>query len=239
MARKHHCCGCGCLSGAVSLLLSLVIIVAVVLTVREAFYQYTYPIKYSQYVEEASAEFGVPETLIYSTIQVESHFDPEARSDAGARGLMQITEETFEWLRTKEDFGNAGLTFEDLDRPDVAVSYGTYFLQILLEEFDGDVPTAMSAYHAGRGSVHSWLEQAKYSEDGKTLDTIPKEDTDFYVKKIVRAMNVYEKRLKEQKEESESVHRLRENFAKFVDAYVVPLLDSLFDKLQNAGIGTH
>lgn len=225
--------GRGCFRRILSLLLSLIVIAAVVLTVREAFYQYTYPVKYSSYVEEASAELGVPETLIYATIQVESGFDPEARSEAGARGLMQITEETFDWLRTKETFGSADLTFEDLDKPDIAINYGTYFLQLLLEEFDGDVPTAMSAYHAGRGSVHSWLEQAKYSSNGQTLDEIPKDDTAFYVQKIQRAMGVYEKRLTEQREENENVHRLRENFARFVDAYIVPLLDGLFDKLSN------
>ncbi|MBO4382482.1 MAG: lytic transglycosylase domain-containing protein, partial [Clostridia bacterium] len=186
-----------------------------------------------------SAELGVPETLIYAVIQVESKFDPDARSDVGARGLMQITEETFEWLRTKEDFGDTSLTFESLDRPDVSVNYGTYFLRLLLEEFDGDVPTALSAYHAGRGSVHSWLEQAKYSQDGRTLDTIPKDDTAFYVQKVQRAMGVYEKRLKEQASESENMHRLRENFARFVDTYIVPLLDNLFDKVQNTGFGTH
>ena len=223
MSIRKHGCGCGCFHGILSLVLSLVVIAAVVLTVREAFYQYTYPVKYASYVEDASAELGVPETLIYATIQVESHFDPEARSEVGARGLMQITEETFDWLRTKETFGNDSLTFADLDKPDIAINYGTYFLKLLLEEFDGDVPTAMSAYHAGRGSVHSWLEQGKYSSNG--------DDTAYYVQKIERAMNVYEKRLKEQAEENENVHRLRANFAKFVDAYVVPLLDNLFDKI--------
>ena len=234
MSIRKHGCGCGCFHGILSLILSLVIIAAVVLTVREAFYQYTYPVKYASYVEDASAELGVPETLIYATIQVESHFDPEARSEVGARGLMQITEETFEWLRTKETFGSPNLTFADLDKPDIAINYGTYFLKLLLEEFDGDVPTAMAAYHAGRGSVHSWLEQAKYSSNGQTLDEIPKDDTAFYVQKIQRAMGVYEKRLKEQKNENENVHRLRANFAKFVDAYVVPLLDSFFDRFSGS-----
>ena len=223
MSIRKHGCGCGCFHGILSLVLSLVVIAAVVLTVREAFYQYTYPVKYASYVEDASAELGVPETLIYATIQVESHFDPEARSEVGARGLMQITEETFDWLRTKETFGNDSLTFADLDKPDIAINYGTYFLKLLLEEFDGDVPTAMSAYHAGRGSVHSWLEQGKYSSN-----------TAYYVQKIERAMNVYEKRLKEQAEENENVHRLRANFAKFVDAYIVPLLDSFFDRFSGS-----
>lgn len=234
MSIRKHGCGCGCFHSILSLILSLIVIAAVVLTVREAFYQYTYPVKYSSYVEDASAELGVPETLIYATIQVESHFDPEARSEVGARGLMQITEETFDWLRTKETFGSPDLTFEDLDKPDVAINYGTYFLKLLLEEFDGDVPTAMSAYHAGRGSVHSWLEQGKYSSNGETLDEIPKDDTAYYVQKIQRAMGVYEKRLKEQKNENENVHRLRANFAKFVDAYVVPLLDSFFDRFSGS-----
>ncbi|MEE1187655.1 MAG: lytic transglycosylase domain-containing protein [Acutalibacteraceae bacterium] len=233
MSIRKHGCGCGCFHSILSLILSLVIIAAVVLTVREAFYQYTYPVKYASYVEDASAELGVPETLIYATIQVESHFDPEARSEVGARGLMQITEETFEWLRTKETFGST-LTFADLDKPDIAINYGTYFLKLLLEEFDGDVPTAMAAYHAGRGSVHSWLEQGKYSSNGETLDEIPKDDTAYYVQKIQRAMGVYEKRLKEQKNENENVHRLRANFAKFVDAYVVPLLDSFFDRFSGS-----
>lgn len=230
--RKRGCCGCGCVSSIISLLLSLVLIAAVVLGVREAFYRYMYPVKYETYVEETSAELGVPETLIYATIQVESGFDPEARSEAGARGLMQITEETFEWLRTKEDFGASGVTFEDLDEPDVSIAYGTYFLRLLLEEFDGDVPTAMSAYHAGRGSVHSWLEQKKYSENGVTLDTIPKQDTEYYVQKIVRAMKVYEERLGE-KDENENVTRLRTNVGKFLDTYVVPRFDGLFDKFGN------
>ena len=224
MSIRKHGCGCGCFHGILSLILSLVIIAAVVLTVREAFYQYTYPVKFASYVEDASAELGVPETLIYATIQVESHFDPEARSEVGARGLMQITEETFDWLRTKETFGSDALTFEDLDKPDIAINYGTYFLKLLLEEFDGDVPTAMSAYHAGRGSV----------SNGETLDEIPKDDTAYYVQKIQRAMGVYEKRLKEQAEENENVHRLRANFAKFVDAYVVPLLDSFFDRFSGS-----
>lgn len=224
--------GCGCGRAILSLLLTLLIIGAVILAVREAFYRYMFPVKYETYVSDTAAELDVPETLIYAVIQTESGFDPEARSEVGARGLMQMTEETFEWLRTKEDFGSPDITFESLDDPQVSIAYGTYFLRLLLDEFDGDIPTAMSAYHAGRGSVHSWLEQKKYSENGLTLDTIPKDDTAFYVQKVRRAMNVYEERLNG-KAQNENVARLRENFDRFVDAYVVPLFDSLFDKFGN------
>lgn len=231
--RKRGCCFGGCLGTVLSLVLALVIIALVVLGVREAFYRYMFPMKYETIVADTSAELGVPETLIFAVIQVESGFDPEARSEVGARGLMQITEETFDWLRTKEDFGAPDMTFEDLDDPQVSIAYGTYFLKLLLEEFDGDIPTAMSAYHAGRGSVHSWLEQKKYSENGLTLDTIPKEDTAHYVQKVQRAMGVYEKRLNGSADENENIARLRTNIDRFLDTHVVPLFDNLFDKFGN------
>lgn len=233
MSRKKGGCGCGCFGGIISFLLALIFLALVAVSAWEAFNHYTYPIKYEEYVAETSAELNVPESLIYAVIQTESGFDPEARSEVGARGLMQITEETFEWLQTKEDFGSPATTFADLDEPRVSIAYGTYFLQILLDEFDGDVPTALSAYHAGRGSVHSWLEQRKYSENGRTLDEIPKEDTAYYVQKVTRAMQVYEKRLADDANQNENVVRLRANFDKFVDAYVAPILDPLFDRLSS------
>ena len=231
MSRRRGC-GCGCSRAILSLIVSVLFLGLVAVMVWEAFTQYTYPVKYEEYVTKASAEFDVPEPLIYAVIQTESGFDPEARSEVGARGLMQITEETFEWLRTKEDFGSSTTTFADLDEPSVAIAYGTYFLQMLLDEFDGDVTTALSAYHAGRGSVHSWLEQAKYSENGRTLDEIPMDDTAYYVQKVERAMGVYEKRLSDRENENENLRRLRTNFERFVEAYVVPIMDSLFEKLK-------
>ena len=39
--------------------------------------------------------------ILYAFIRTESNFDPNVDSDAGARGLMQITEVTFDWIKTK------------------------------------------------------------------------------------------------------------------------------------------
>ena len=221
----------GCGRRLLSLVLVLVVAAVVVLGVWEALERYMYPVKYESLVESNAAEWQVPETLIFATIQTESGFDPEARSDVGARGLMQMTEETFDWLRTKEDLGDPNLTFEDLDEPEVSIAYGTYFLQLLLNEFDGDIRTAMSAYHAGRGSVHSWLEQKQYSDNGVTLNAIPKQDTEHYVGKIQKAMSHYEKRLNGDKNGNETIRQLRENVDRFLDRYIVPIIDRLFEKV--------
>lgn len=97
-------------------LVVLVCIAAVLLTAlpplaREAD-RLLYPRKYSRQVEQWAAEYELDPLLVYAFIRTESGFDPAATSSVEARGLMQMTEETFIWLRSKiapdED-----LTFDD------------------------------------------------------------------------------------------------------------------------------
>lgn len=145
-----------------------------------------YPIKYSEIVEKYSEEYGVPAAVVYATIRCESGFNPDAASPKGARGLMQITPDTFEWLCTKT--GENSQTLDLLD-PDVNIRYGTFFLAMLYEEF-GDAKTAHAAYNAGRGRVRGWLEDENCSKDGK-LYYIPFEETRVYVERIKRATEKY------------------------------------------------
>ena len=155
---------------------------------RKAYYHFRYPVKYVDLAEQYAAEYKVDKNLILSVINVESGFDPEAASEAGAVGLMQMTEEAFDWVHGQM---NDTAYFEDLIKPEVSIQYGTKLLALLLKEYHGDVPTAMAAYHAGMGSVNSWLALQKNSKNGRTLDSIPKEDTAYYVEKILKAYDVY------------------------------------------------
>lgn len=146
-----------------------------------------YPHKYSEYVEKYAREYGITEVLLYSVIRTESGFDPDSVSSADARGLTQITEETFDWLLTKtgEDY-----SFDDLFTPEVSVKYGALFLSILQKEY-GVTETVAAAYHAGMGNVSSWLSDSKYSDDGVHLLKIPIPDTAHYVDKVMSAMDKY------------------------------------------------
>ncbi len=148
-----------------------------------------YPMKYTEYVEKYSAEYGVDRELLYAVIKTESSFNPDAVSDADAVGLTQITPETFEWLQTK--LGEQGETLS-LHDPETSVKYGAFFLSYLLDEF-GNTDTALAAYHAGRGRVNGWLEDKSVSPGGKTLENIPIAETAHYVKKVNKALNAYNK----------------------------------------------
>lgn len=146
-----------------------------------------YPRKYAGLIEQYSAEYGVDANLMFAVVRTESSFRPDAVSDAGAAGLTQITEETFDWIKWKLHENSA---FADLFTPETSVKYGAYLMGFLLDDF-GDYRTAAAAYHAGRAKVHSWLENGDYSPDGKTLSVIPSKDTAHYVAKITRAYEKY------------------------------------------------
>lgn len=146
-----------------------------------------YPMKETALVERYAAENGLDEALIYAVIKTESNFDPEAVSAAKAKGLMQLTLPTFQWLQSKT---GEKLSGDALFDKETNVRYGTLFLRLLKEEF-GTTQEILAAYHAGRGQVNRWLKDPDVSQDGKTLDQIPIPETAHYVKKVTNAINRY------------------------------------------------
>lgn len=148
-----------------------------------------YPMKYTEFVEKYSAEYGVEPELVYAVIKTESSFNPDAVSYAEAVGLTQITPETFDWIKTKLGEEEKNLSLND---PETSIKYGAFLLGYLINEF-GDTDTAVAAYHAGRGRVNGWLDDKKISPDGKTLNQIPIPETAHYVKKVNKALNIYNK----------------------------------------------
>ncbi len=149
-----------------------------------------HPHDYSAYISQYSAEYNVPEPVIYAVIKVESNFDPRARSDAGAMGLMQMMPKTFEWLTGEEHLGE-NLNKSELYDPEVSIKYGTYYLNYLYKKFNYDWDVALAAYNGGEGNVRKWLRDGRYSDDGKTLKDIPFEETKNYVKKVNREIAAY------------------------------------------------
>lgn len=150
----------------------------------------SYPMKYADTVHRYAAENGLEEAFVYAVIRTESGFRQQAQSSAGARGLMQMTEETFFWLKEKIA-PEEPLTFEDLYTPEVSIRFGTYFLALCMQRYGGDISTAAAAYHSGMGKVDELLRNAEYTDDGKVLHTFPYTQMNHYVGKIQRNYHKY------------------------------------------------
>ncbi|MBQ2753042.1 MAG: lytic transglycosylase domain-containing protein [Firmicutes bacterium] len=147
------------------------------------------PTKYSGYVEKYADEYNIDKYLVYSVIKTESGFKNEAVSNKSAKGLMQITENTGKWAAEK--IGIEDFDVEDLHDPETNIRIGCWYLSYLLNQFDGELSTALAAYNAGSGKVREWLENSDHSSDGITLDTIPYEETLNYVNRVSMTLYLY------------------------------------------------
>jgi soluble lytic murein transglycosylase-like protein len=98
------------------------------------------PARFSSAFARASAQTGVPASLLVATAYEESRMDPDARSGAGAEGLLQLMPQTAREVQM------AG------DSPALNVLAGARYLRQMLDRF-GTVDLALSAYNAGPTAV--------------------------------------------------------------------------------------
>ena len=138
----------------------------------------------------AATEFSVPLPMILAVMEAESDFHPEAVSDAGACGLMQLMPDTFRFVR--DECLSEQLSDTAIFDPTVNIRYGTYYLSYLLAQFESP-PTALAAYNAGEGRVAEWLKDPALSKDGQ-LTVIPFPETAAYVKKVLAAYENYDQK---------------------------------------------
>lgn len=131
-----------------------------------------------------SSEIGSDPAIIASMIHAESKFNKDAVSNKEAYGLMQITYDTFEFVKQKLNIEK--LDFSQITSENVNIFVGTYYYEYLLNRFDGNIENALCAYNAGPTNVDNWLSDPQYSKDGANLDVIPFPETRNYVKKINR-----------------------------------------------------
>ena len=106
-------------------------------------------------------------------IETESKFDAEARSSAGAVGLMQLTPQTAQGIA--EYTHGTKFQLSDLTNPDINVRYGSFYLRLLLNKYHGHERVALAAYNAGQANVDGWLalhEGIQFSQTRAYVDKV-------------------------------------------------------------------
>ena len=163
---------------------------------------FTYPTEYEEYVIKYSEEFEVDPVLVFSVIKVESNFQPNATSSVGARGLMQLMEDAYDWVKFRLDDDSE--SYDDMYDPQTNIKYGAYYLSFLMKRYDNSIDLTAAAYHCGMGQGDSWLEDGTISAENFDVNDIPPENdqTSHYVNKINDAYSAYKKILAERKSDS-------------------------------------
>jgi soluble lytic murein transglycosylase len=165
----------------VTALVALFAVVAVTVVRSEpGWYQrLRYPLRYEPIVTGHARNYDLDPALLAAVIYAESKFDADARSTAGAIGLMQLLPGTAKGIALRT--GGTRFEVSDLYVPELNVRYGSWYLRHLLDRY-GDERLALAAYHAGQGNVDSWREQGV---------GVQFPETRAYVDKVMRLSRVY------------------------------------------------
>jgi peptidoglycan lytic transglycosylase len=139
-----------------------------------------YPLRYTTIVRVHAKENDLDPALLAAVIESESKFDPNARSSAGAIGLMQLTPTTAKGIASYTH--GTRFRVSDLTDPDINVRYGAWYLRHLLDKYHDNERLALAAYNAGEDNVDHW--QAAH-------EGIQFAETRSYVAHVERLKKIY------------------------------------------------
>lgn len=135
-------------------------------------------------LKPVAAERGLDPAWVYGLIRQESRFVMDARSWAGAQGLMQIMPSTARWIARK--LGERDFRVEQLHDLPTNLRFGTYYLRSVLDDLEGSPVLASAAYNAGPGRPRNWRSTLPHPVEGAIFaEIIPFNETRDYVKKVL------------------------------------------------------
>lgn len=140
-----------------------------------------YPSEFDFQIEYSAKKFGVRPDLVRAVAQVESGFNPRARSSKGAMGIMQLMPETAADLRVKNPYNAAE-----------NIRGGVQYLRQLLDRYDGNEVLALAAYNAGPTAVERYGNQVPpYAETrgyiGKVAERAGANDSGLPLPRVLSA----------------------------------------------------
>ncbi|WP_303902600.1 transglycosylase SLT domain-containing protein [Thiohalomonas denitrificans] len=152
-----------------------------------------FPTPFETRIDAEAQRRELDTAFVYAVMRQESAFFPQARSSAGALGLMQLMPDTARMTarRLKQPRpGNGDILTEDTN-----IRLGTAHLRHLLDRYSGNRIYTMAAYNAGPRRVKAWLPQESTIPGDIWVECLPFDETRKYIKRIFAYTVIYEWRL--------------------------------------------
>jgi soluble lytic murein transglycosylase len=178
----------GVLVVAVSLAAVLAAVVTGLGPLGDAVREITLPLRHDDIIRQQAEDKDLDPALIAAVIYEESRFRDQT-SHAGARGLMQITPETADFIARRS--GGSRFEQSDLATPQINISYGSYFLRFLFDHYDGNEAAALAAYNAGITNVDGWVAEAGGVEAFDLDGDVAFPETRAYVENVLERRGEY------------------------------------------------
>ena len=150
--------------------------------------QLLYPRYFYGFIAADAKSYDTDPSLLLAIMREESRFNPRAKSQAAARGLLQFIITTARDIG--RDVGLVDVDAEDLYDPRVIIRLGAKYISELGEEFSGDHYRIAAAYNAGPKQVALWTRMQPAEGDDYFLTAVNFDETKHYIRKV---MNSYER----------------------------------------------
>lgn len=151
----------------------------------------SYPAPYRQSILSAAKARKLDPRFILALIKQESVFKPQAKSPAGARGLLQLTMDAAQKYAPAAGFNN--VRENQLYLPDMSITVGAEYLEHLSKMFPDMIEPVAASYNGGEDNVARWLKRSKREDPGVFTAEVGFEETKGYVQKVMSNYRVYRK----------------------------------------------
>lgn len=152
-----------------------------------------FPIAFEKEVTHYSLKRKLDRSWVMAILRQESAFQRDARSSAGARGLMQLMPATSRLVARQLKTQRPKL--QDLYKPNINIKLGTQYLKSNLRKFKQNKVLTTAGYNAGPHRVTQWLKKSPAMSAAAWAETIPFKETRNYVQRIMSYASIYDLRL--------------------------------------------
>jgi soluble lytic murein transglycosylase len=156
-------------------------------------YPWRFPLVERERVVRAARDESIEPALVMGLMRAESAMQPDARSPAGARGLLQLMDGTARAVARRHGIGYSGPS--DLYSPARNIALGTAHLGELYERFDGDWTLVAAAYNAGLRNAERWQRERPDLARDVWIETLPFYETRDYIPRVLAFATIYEWKL--------------------------------------------
>ena len=142
-----------------------------------------YPLPFPESLLKHATARGVDPRFVISIARQESRFQPDAKSVAAARGLMQFIAETSN--STSTELGLQDFRQDDLYNSDTAILFGSQYLASLFKQFPGQSQAVAASYNGGPENMTRWVARARSNDPDRYVSEIGFSQTKDYVFKVM------------------------------------------------------
>jgi len=149
-----------------------------------------YPAPYADALITHATARGVDPRLLLGIMRQESRFQPDVKSYASARGLMQFISATA--TSTANELGREGFVQDALYHPPTAILFGSQYIAGLFTAFPSQTEAVAASYNGGEENMKRWLDRSRSNQPDRYVPEIVYAQTKDYVQKVMANYRMYQ-----------------------------------------------